>query len=261
MTRQPVPLHARFAAMLSGHVTKLALHTQQITTLQSQVAATAALVPGSWETITLAGGWSNVPGAVPAQARLITSTTVQIIGNIQNGTTSDGTTIGTLTAGFFNTVHAHTFDCVCVTGAAAVPVTGALNDGTVAGASMPTSMIPTADHSLSVSLPVTLIPTGNHTISSTPFTLGPSGTQFDNIPSGSTGSGSIGPSSGVQFQNIPSGTSTSSTSVNNTATQTPVNYNKACITLGTDGSLKITNVNFNVDQLSFHEASLPLFTA
>ena len=261
MTRQPVPLHARLASTISGHVKALALHTQQITTLQSQVSATAALVPGDWENITLANGWSNVAGQIPAQARLITSTTVQIIGNIHGGTTTDNTVIGTLTAGFFNTVRGHTFDAVAVTGAAAVPVSGALNDGTVAGASLPTTMIPTADHSLSVSLPVTLIPTGNHTISSTPFTLGPSGTQFDNIPGGTNATGSIGPSSGVQFQNIPGGSSTGSTSLNNTGTQTPVNYNKPSITLGTDGSLKIANVNSAVTQLSFHEASLPLFTA
>lgn len=251
MTRQPVALHARLASTIAGHVKTLALHTQQIVTLQSQSTMVAALVPGDWEAITLTGGWTNVGGAVPAQARLITSTTVQIIGNIHGGTTTNGTTIGTLTAGFFNTVHGHTFDAVAVTGAAAVSVAGdvsgsvddsGLDDGSIQGFS-DTAHLPdgtTEGNSASAS------GSGSHSHGAGSYTL-TNGAHWH-------GGGSLDGSLAVTNGHHQHGSSAM-------AAATPVNYNKPSITLGTDGTLKINNVNSAVTQLSFHEASLPLFTA
>jgi hypothetical protein len=106
--------------MIKGAATTLAKHTQMITTLQTKAAATSTLIPGDWSLITLQGGWSNVAGAIPAQARLLTTTTVQVIGNIEGGTTANGTVIGQLASGYYNTVHQHTFSCVAVTGAQSV---------------------------------------------------------------------------------------------------------------------------------------------
>jgi len=234
MTTFPTPIAARIAATIAGHARSLALHTQQIVTLQSQVAATSALVPGSWETITLASGWSNVAGQIPAQARLLTSTTVQIIGNIQGGATADNTLIGTLTGGFYNTVHSHSFGITAVTGAAAV--SAAVSTGSLA------SKAGTIDAG-------TQIPATDHT-----FAL--SGSSF------ATGSVHMGPSSGNQFSNnAGASTITLNNAALNPGQTTTVNYNKPTCTLGTDGTLRIFNVNSSVGQLSFHEAGLPLFTA
>lgn len=247
MTRQPVPLHQQLAAQIKGAATSLKLHTQQIVTLQSQASAAAALVPGDWEDITLANGWANVAGAIPAQARLITSTTVQIIGNIHGGTTTNGTTIGSLTAGFFNTVHGHTFDAVAVTGAAAVSVAGdvsgsvdnsGLADGTINGNSATTGLSDGTINGNSSSASGS----GSHSHGSGSYAVG-NGTH-------NHGGGSMAIANG----NHQHGSSAM-------AAATPVNYNAPSITLGTDGTLKINNVNGAVTQLSFHEASLPLFTA
>lgn len=234
MTTFPVSVVQRFARTISEHHETLKLHRQMITTLQSQVAATSALVPGSWETITLQSGWSNVPGSIPAQARLLTSTTVQIIANIQNGTTTDGTLIGTLGDGFYNTVHAHSFGITVVTGAAAV--TSAVTQGSLiskAGTIDSGTQVPATDHTFSLS-----------------------GSDFAH------GSVHMGPSSGNQFSNN-AGASTitlGNGNLNNNQS-TNINYNKPTCTLGTDGTLRIFNVNPAADQISLHEAGLPLFTA
>jgi hypothetical protein len=234
--RFPVPMKDRFAALVSGHEKSLGLHTQQITQLQSQVAATSALVPGSWENITLQNGWSNVSGSIPAQARLLTSTTVQIIANIAGTVTADGTIIGTLTAGFFNTVHAHTFGITAVSGAAAVA--SAVSQGSLQ------TITGTADVGGGTNIPAT-----DHT-----FSL--SGSSF------ASGSLKMGPSSGNQISNNVGGSPFTLASGNlNNNQSTNINYNRPACTLGTDGTLKLLNVNPNVTHISFHEAGLPLFTA
>lgn len=234
MTTFPVSVLQRFAKTVSEHHETLKLHRQMITTLQSQAAAAQALIPQPWETITLQNGWSNVPGAIPAQARLLTSTTVQIIANIQNGTTTDGTLIGTLTQGFYNTVHSHSFDITVVTGAAAV--TAAVSVGSLA------SKAGTIDAG-------TQIPATDHT-----FSL--SGSDFAH------GSVHMGPSSGNQFSNnAGASTITLNNGSLNSGQTTSINYNKPTCTLGTDGTLRIFNVNPAADQISLHEAGLPLFTA
>lgn len=157
--RQAVPLHQQLAATIKGHVKAIKLHTQQIVTLQSQAAAAAALQPGAWEAIALQSGWSNVSGAIPAQARLLTTTTVQVVGNIQGGSTGDGTIIGTLTKGYYNTVHAHTFAGTAVAGAESVE-----HDGGFSGS--------------------ILVPSGTNNVfgtvsgSTCEIVFGPGGTQF-----------------------------------------------------------------------------------
>jgi hypothetical protein len=247
VTRQPIALHNRLASTIAGHVKTIALHTQQIVNLQSQVAAAGSLAPGAWEPITLAAGWVSVPGSIPAQARLITSTTVQVIGNIQGGTTANATVIGSLTAGFFNTVHAHTFQAVAVAGAAAVAAAG-----TVSG------MVDNAG-----------VNNGNLQGSST--TDGISNGNIQNFTASASGSGShehaaggLSVISGTHFHTshnfsiIDGHHQHGSTAL---ASATPVNYNAPSVTLGTDGSLTIMNVSPTITQLSFHEASLPLFTA
>lgn len=247
MTRQPIALHNRLASTIAGHVKTIALHTQQIVNLQSQVAAAGSLVPGDWEPVILAAGWVNVSGAIPAQARLITSTTVQVIGNIQGGTTADATVIGTLGPGFFNTVHGHTFDLVVVSGAATVSTAG-----TVSG------MVDNAG-------------VNNGNIQGASTTDGISNGNIQNFTAAASGSGShehaaggLSVISGVHshtshnFSIIDGHHQHGSTAL---ASATPVNYNKASVTLGTDGSLTIMNVSPTATQLSFHESSLPLFTA
>lgn len=120
MTTFPKAPHLVVPAMIKGAATTLKLHAQQIARLQTQGSALSTLKPGSWSLITLQAGWSNVAGAIPAQARLLTTTTVQVIGNIEGGTTANGTVIGQLESGYYNTVHQHTFSCVAVTGAQSV---------------------------------------------------------------------------------------------------------------------------------------------
>lgn len=234
MATFPKPVPNRFAALIAQHNRDLDLHRQQIVTLQSQVAATSALVPGDWETITLQSGWSNVAGYIPAQARLLTSTTVQVVGNIAGGTTADNTLIGTLDAGFYNTVHSHSFGITAVTGAAAV--SAAVSTGSLAnraGTVDVGTQIPTVDHTFALS-----------------------GSDFAH------GSVHMGPSSGNTFSNnVGAATVTLTSGALNSGQTTSINYNKPTMTLGTDGTLRIFNVNPNVDQLAFHEAGLPLFTA
>jgi hypothetical protein len=282
MTTFAKAAHQVLPAMIKAATTKLALHTQQITTLQSQSAAAQALVPGDWEAITLEAGWSNVSGAIPAQARLLTTTTVQIIANIEGGTTSNGTVIGTLTAGFYNTVHSHTFSVTAVAGAAAVsnPVSrGSLSSTSVTAGSLSDGSLTTSVHTTGASINNvggTLNNNEVHTNSSlgtAPGSYTPSYIQAIANRINSNGlfvslsgnlqldepgvtvnalSGSLN-NKAVGAQNLADG------SLNNDQT-TAINYNGPACTLGTDGTLTIYNVNSNVNQVSFHEASLPLFT-
>lgn len=121
MTAVPKPVHQRLAYQIKHGVNLVAVHAQQIVNLQSNMSA---LQPGAWTTITLAGGWSNLSGYIPAQARILQNGMTQVIGHITGGTPSG--VIGTLPAGYFNPVHQHSFSARAMTGAGAVavPVTG-----------------------------------------------------------------------------------------------------------------------------------------
>jgi len=131
MTTFPKSLQSKLASTIKTATTTLALHTQQITTLQSVTNQTTTQLPGPWSLITLQGGWSNVSGAIAAQWRGASTTTTEIIGNIRGGTTSDGTVIGYIPSGFFNTVYVHWIGAVAVAGASSVTISGSVTDGFV----------------------------------------------------------------------------------------------------------------------------------
>ena len=98
------------------------------------------LTPGDWELITLENGWSNVSGYIPAQVRILQDGMSQVVGHIEGGDTpgSGQVWIGTLTGGYYNTVHAHVFTCNAVTGAATSAQGGTLVQDQVTPAYLPT---------------------------------------------------------------------------------------------------------------------------
>ena len=135
--RFPNQLQNRAAATIASTARLVGTAHQRLNTIGSQVSA---LTPGSWELLTLAGGWSNVSGYIPAQVRILQAGQAQIVGHIQGGATSG--TIATLTAGYYNPVHAHSFTANVLAGASAVSVSGSvsgssdtagLTDGTISG--------------------------------------------------------------------------------------------------------------------------------
>jgi hypothetical protein len=145
------------------------LHIQQITTIQTNVKA---LQPGAWELLTLANGWVNIPGYIPAQVRILGAGQAQIVGHVENGTTTDGTVIGTVGGGYFNPVHNHAFTA-----------------NVLAGASSVSNAVSQANLSGSI-----LIPQGNQTVtgtvsgSSCSILFGPSGHQFEPVLTDDTAS-------------------------------------------------------------------------
>jgi hypothetical protein len=118
VTAVPKPIHQRLAHTIKQAVNTVAVHGQQIIHLQSTIGG---LQPGDWETIALTGGWGNLGGYIPAQVRILQNGMSQVIGHITGGAVADNTVIGTLTSGFYNPVHSHTFHARAMTGAAAVP--------------------------------------------------------------------------------------------------------------------------------------------
>lgn len=253
MTRQPPPPgHLRFPAIIREHVTAIKLHTQQIVTLQSQARASAALVPGDWEAILLTGGWSNLAGFIPAQVRIQQSGMSYLIGHITGGSTASGTVIGTLTSGFFNTVHAHTFSCNAVTGAQSAAHAGAVSNPAVSAGTL-------ADLASSPQQPAGTNPTptsGNAPGSYTPA--------FDTAQSGNLNVLAAYVTALAQAHNAGSVLHNSgqvgSQALSNPATATAVNMNSPTIMLSTSGVLTIQNVDPGVTTLSFSE-HIPLITA
>jgi hypothetical protein len=253
VTRQPPPpLHLRLPALLREHVKALGLHTQQITTLQSQAAASAALVPGDWESILLTGGWSNLAGFIPAQVRIQQAGMSYLIGHITGGATANGTVIGTLTSGFFNTVHAHTFAANAVAGAQSAAHAGAVSNPAVSAGTL-------ADLASSPQQPAGGNPTP--TSGSAPGSYSPS---FDTAQSGNINTLAAFVSALAQAHNAGSVLHNSGTvgsqALSNPATATPVNMNSPTIMLSTSGVLTIQNVDPSVTTLSFAE-HIPLITA
>ena len=243
MATVPKPLHKRVAHDIKETIHKTRLHSRQIAALQSgqgvvqaQIAGVsaqvAAMQPGAWALISLQAGWANLGGYIPAQVRILQNGMSQVIGHIHGGTITDGTLIGTLAGGFFNTAHAHKFTGNATTGAGAVahPGTGNVGDSLVLASPLLSTQIPTSDHTVNV--------TGS---GSGHIVLGPSGTTFQNIPGG-------------QF--------TGTTTIHNTATAgtTNVNKNTPVILLSTSGQLTVMNFDPNVTELSFSEL-IPLITA
>jgi hypothetical protein len=245
MTTFPKSAKQVLPAMIKKAVTDLAKHTQQIVTLQSQAAAATALQPGAWSAITLQAGWSNVAGAVPAQVRLLTSTTVQVIGNISGGTVTSGTVIGTLAPGFYNAVHSHTFSVTAVAGAGTVAA--AVSQGSLQNTAVTQGFMIDGFVSQGV------LDDANGYITAT--------------TGGTDGKGTITLNSNelhaTQQLNNPNvaNNQTLVSGVLSTGQTTSVSYNQPALTLGTNGTLTLINVNSAVTQLSFHESGLPLFTA
>jgi hypothetical protein len=213
MTRQAVPLPNRLASAVKGAVKAIGLHAQQITTLQSQVAALSALKPGAWENITLQNGWSNVAGYVPAQVRILQSGTTQIIGHIQGGGTSDGTVVGVLGKGFYNTVNAHSFTINVLSGAAAVSVQGTISGQTDTNGLSNANTVGTSDSASG---------SGSHSHGPGSYTV--------------SNPGHVHTNAGGNFQPA-----------------TPVNYNTAIMTLDASGNLTLANCSSSATQLSFSE--------
>jgi len=196
-----------------------------------------------FNTMTLSGGWSNVSGAVPAQFRLTSSGDIEVIGNIQSGTTTDNTVIATIT----NTpAHVHYFPATAVTGAAAVSntVTTGFTSSTSGSLTDTTGTLNNIHGSVDSG---TQIPTGNFTITSgsLPFQFGPGGQQFSN----NAGASNITLNSGALTLNN-GNVNVSGSSVS--AQTTNINYNQPCIKIDTSGNLSLLNVNSHVTQISFH---------
>jgi hypothetical protein len=224
MTAVPKPVHQRLAHTIKQAVNTVAVHGQQIIHLQSKIGT---LQPGDWETIALQAGWSSLGGYIPAQVRIMQGGMSQVIGHITGGAVADNTVIGTLTSGFYNPTHQHTFHARAMTGAAAVPAAGALTSTAVS--------------------PVTVTSPG--TIPVNPHTFTVSGGVIT-ISSGALGSNDTGNGATVF----------ASMAVSNGATATSVSYNTPLITLDTSGNLILSNVSAAVTSISFSEL-IPLVTA
>lgn len=194
---------------------------QRLNTLGSQVSS---LTPGSWELLTLAAGWSNVSGYIPAQVRILQNGLAQLVGHIQGGTTTDGTPIATLTSGYYNTVHAHSFTANVLAGASAVSVAG--------------------------------------TISGTTDTNGLNNPAITNN-SGITVAGNPASADHQHFPgtyNVADGTHEHTNVSGGQIPATPVNYCTVILSLSTSGVLTLTNCSSSATQLSFNE-NLPLVTS
>jgi hypothetical protein len=211
-----------------------------------------------WQLITPTGGWSAVSGLIKPQVRTTAAGSAEIIGNLQGGTTTDSTVIGTLPAGTFSTTNAHYAPLEAITGAAAVNST--VTSATVPGQTAQLVSLAGSVNNSNVDLPTTLIPTANHTQTipsgGGTVTLGPSGIQFDNIPTG--GGSNVGTLHNAAIT-LNDGDVTVSPSTISGQT-TPVNYNTPCVKIDTSGNIRIFNVNSHVGQISFNIPSLPLNT-
>jgi hypothetical protein len=252
MSTFPDKLRYRAAGMIAASADLVTAAHVRISALGSQVSS---LAPGDWELVTLSAGWTNVAGYIPAQARILQAGMSQIVGHIQGGTVTDGTVIGTLTSGYYNTVHAHTFTVNSVTGAAASSQAGALSStaGTLnSGAGTLGDL------------------TGN--LNSGGGTLTDLAGDLNSGAVGGTAFGALSVATGLLLHSGAVSTPTAVTlhsgavavptalTLTSGVTATPVNKNSPTITLSTSGVLTIANVDPNVTQLSFSEL-LPLVTS
>ncbi len=244
MTTFPGKLANRAAVTIAQTYKLVNNAHQRINTLGSQVAS---LTPGSWEDIALSGGWSNLSGYIPSMAQIARLGAVQIVGHLTGGTTTDGTVIGTLTAGYYNTAYAHSFTCTVMTGAGATSVAGTVSGSTDSnGLTDPGVTGGTTSNGLTN-------PQGAGTADATTATTGVAHTH---------GPGSYDIINGYHVHSL------ASTSVNNgyhvhtnagggQASATPVNYNTAMLTVTTSGTIVLHNCPAAATQVSFNE-TLPL---
>jgi hypothetical protein len=209
------------AAITIAHTARLVQTAhQRLNTLGSQIAS---LTPGDWESLTLEAGWSNVSGYIPAQVRILQYGMAQIVGHIQGGTTTNGTTIATLGSGYYNPNHAHSFTANVLAGASAVSVSG-----TISGTTDQNGL-------------------------SSPGTVGTSGT----VNGGSAGNSDHTHSAGSY--EVGSGQHQHTNTSGGQIPATPVNYNTVILSLDTSGNLTIQNCSSSATEISFNE-TLPLAT-
>lgn len=272
MTTFPNQLMNRAAATIARTADLVANAHQRLNNIGSQVSS---LTPGDWEPLTLSGGWSNLPGYIPAQARILQAGLVQLVGHIEGGTTANGTVIGTLTAGYFDATYSHAFTANVLTGAAAVSVSGAisgstdinaLTDGGVSGGttsngltnggvSGSTTANTLADGSTGGTSGSTTATTGvAHTHAAGSYGVN-NGSHVHSASSMSVVNAAHVHSAGSMSVNDSNHTHTNASGNQNSAT--PVNYNTVILTLDTSGNLTITNCSSAATQLSFNE-NLPL---
>jgi len=238
----PNQMQNRAAATIAAAARSAGSAHRRLDTLASKISG---LTPGSWENLTLAGGWSNVPGYIPAMVRVLQAGQAQVVGHIDGGATANGTVIATLDAGFFNPNHAHSFTANVLAGAAAVSVTGTVSgdsdtsglaDGTINGTS--------DTHGL------------------TDGTTSGSSASASGSGSHSHGAGSYAVTNGQHSHGngsfaVADGTHGHGSSA--LVPATPVNYNTVTLTLNTSGQLVLTNCSSSATQISFSE-TLPLVT-
>jgi hypothetical protein len=244
---------------------------QRLNTLGSQVSA---LTPGDWELLTLENGWSNLGGYIPAQVRILQNGMSQLVGHITGGTVTNGTVIGTLTGGYYNSVHAHSFTANVLAGASAVSVSGTvsgdsdtagLTDGTINGSSSSSGL---TDGTINGSTTSTGLPDG---------TIGGSSASANGPGAHTHAGGGYAVNNGVHSHGssslaVANGNHTHSNGsfavANGThghgstalTPATPINYNTVVLTLSTAGVLTITNASASATQISFNE-TLPLITS
>ena len=197
--------------------------------------------------ISLSAGWSNTSGSIAAQYRTTADGDLEIIGNIQGGTVTDNTTIGTVPT---LPAHAHVIPVTAVAGGTANATVTTGSTASTVGALQSTNATLNNLHGSVDS--GTQIPTGNFTITSgsLPFLFGPGGQTFSNNAGASNitlNSGAVTITNGNV--NVPSTTVGAQTA--------SVNYNSPCIKIDTSGNLKVLNISAGVTQISFHH-TIPL---
>ena len=272
MSTFPNQLANRAAATIAKTARLVTVAHVRLNTLGSQVSA---LTPGDWELLTLEAGWTSLPGYIPAQVRILQNGMSQLVGHIEGGTVTNGTVIGTLTSGYYNAVHAHSFTANVLAGAAAVSVAGAVSgatdsnalsngstsgtsadsgiaDGTVGGS---TNTVGLPDGTIGGSSAAAAGP-GSHSHAGGSYAV--NNGQHSHTVSGAVanghhthGAGSFGVTNSNHVHTNVSG---------NQASATPVNYNTVILTLSTSGVLTITNCSAAATQISFNE-TLPLITS
>jgi hypothetical protein len=247
--RFPNQLRHRAAATIARTDETATNAQQRLNTLGSKVAS---LTPGSFENIPLSGGWANIAGYVPAMCQIQNAGMSYLVAHIEGGTVANGTVIGTLTPGYYNTTYQHAFTVNAMTGAQASQA-GFVTNPQVSQASLPA--LPLSDHTFPIprfSVPDDVFnvvgtvsgTTSTWTAGST-YVFGTSGAVFE-----------MGPTSGNQIGNI--GLSDSSGNPQKlSAAATTANNNTPTITVTTGGELVLNNCDPAVTQISFSE-HLPL---
>jgi hypothetical protein len=220
MSQFPTRLADRAAITIAQTARLVQTAHQRLNTLGSQVAS---LTPGTWQSLTLQAGWSNIAGYIPAQVRILQNGMAQVVGHIQGGTTANATTIATLGTGFYNPNHAHSFTANVLAGASAVSV-----NGTISGQTDQNGL-----------------------------TDGTTGGDSGIVVAGNAGSNVHQHFPGTYAVNNAQHVHTNLSG--NQIPATPVNYNTVILSLDTSGNLTIQNCSSAATQLSFNE-TLPLLT-